>query len=201
MVLNRKESLAMKARQFLESDSATATASKIILATAAIGGLVFIGAVAPNLVQLLKPFIRSRKYSSKRFQNAYHYLRQKGLIIVGTNSQGKMVVRLTKKGEQKLSDLDLDNLVIPKPSRWDKKWRVLIFDLPVRFCRAREAFRWKVKDLGFIQLQKSVWVYPYPCDEELIFLAEFFGVTKYVEVLTVEKFFRAEELKRRFSLS
>ena len=76
-----------------------------------------------------------------------------------------------------------------------------MFDLPVRFSKAREAFRWKIKDLGFFQLQKSVWIYPYPCVEELLFIADFFGITDHIEILTVEQMLQAEKLKRHFNLN
>ena len=75
-----------------------------------------------------------------------------------------------------------------------------MFDLPIRFSKAREALRWKLKELGFIQFQKSVWVFPYLCEDEIIFVADFFRVGKYVEILTVERILRDESIKRHFNL-
>jgi len=198
--MNQAENIKQRAQKFLDSDNVTATLTKVMLAMLAIGGLLAVGAMAPNLIQLLGRYNRGRRYSSKQLYHAYNHLKRSGFIEVKIQRAGKTLVRLTKKGEQKLTNLDLDNLIIAKPKKWDGKWQVLMFDLPVRFRKAREALRWKIKDLGFLQLQKSVWVYPYPCIEELLFVAEFFGVTKYIEILTVEKVLRETELKKYFDL-
>ncbi len=195
-----RKSLKQKAEEFLNSGSPSTNATKIVLAIVAVVGILAIGAMAPNVVQLFKSYPRAKRYSPKQLQKAYHNLKSSGLVEIRTNQQGKSYIYLTKKGERKLEQLDLDNLTIIKPKKWDGKWRVLIFDLPVRFNKAREALRWKIKDLGFFQLQKSVWICPYPCEEELIFVAEFFGVTKYIEILTVEKVLRGAELKKHFDL-
>ncbi len=192
--------LAERARNFLDSDNGAATLTKTILAIAAVGGIFFIGAVAPNVVQLLGRHRRLKHYLPQQLKTSYHKLKHRGLIKLVIGTDGRTLVRLTEKGERRLDRLDLDAIRIVKPKTWDKKWRVLIFDIPVRFRKAREALRWKIKELGFWQLQKSVWVYPYPCAEELIFVAEFFGVLPHVEILTVEKVLRSGELERRFNL-
>ena len=45
-------------------------------------------------------------------------------------------------------------------------------------------FRTKVKALGFLNLQESVYLYPYPCENEISFLREYFGVGE--EIIFVE---------------
>jgi len=40
--------------------------------------------------------------------------------------------------------------------------------------------RFHLKNLNFFQFQKSAWICPYPCEDEIIFIADFFGVGKYV---------------------
>lgn len=86
---------------------------------------------------------------------------------------------------------------------WDKKWRILIFDIPTKpkiYNQAREALRRKIKGLGFYQMQKSVWVYPYECEDEILFIAELFQVQKHIEIITAEKLLHAEAIKRKFGL-
>ena len=75
-----------------------------------------------------------------------------------------------------------------------------MFDIPMRFTKGREALRYHLKDLGFYQFQKSAWVYPYPCEDEIIFIADFYKVGKYVEILTVDKALREEKIKKYFKL-
>jgi phenylacetic acid degradation operon negative regulatory protein len=45
-------------------------------------------------------------------------------------------------------------------SAWDRKWRVVIFDIPEIDKKAREHLRQKLVSLGFGKLQKSVYVSP-----------------------------------------
>jgi len=76
----------------------------------------------------------------------------------------------------------------------------VIFDFPVRYKKARYAFWGKLRDFEFYQLQRSVWVSPYPCEEEILFTADFFGVGKYVDILEVKKIITNKNLKKHFGL-
>lgn len=107
---------------------------------------------------------------------------------------------LTPKGERKLQNIIIDEVVIKNPKRWDGKWHLVMYDLPVRFKKAREAFRWKLKDLGFFQFQKSAWIYPYTCEGEILFVADFFGVRKHIEILEIDKILDDRKLKAHFGL-
>ena len=107
---------------------------------------------------------------------------------------------LTLKGEKKLQDILIDEVIIKPPRSWDGKWRLVMYDFPIRFKKARNAFRWKLKDLGFFQFQKSVWIYPYPCEGEILFVVDFFGVRKHIEILEVDKILDDRKLRTYFGL-
>lgn len=51
--------------------------------------------------------------------------------------------------------------------RWDKKWRLLIFDIEEKRRIIRDLLRKKIKELGFVLWQKSVYVSPFPVDKEI----------------------------------
>ena len=93
------------------------------------------------------------------------------------------------------------SILLKLRSQWDGKWRLVMFDIPMRFTKGREALRYHLKELDFFQFQKSAWIYPYPCEDEIIFIADFFGVGKYVDVLTVERILKDEQVKKHFHLS
>ena len=76
-----------------------------------------------------------------------------------------------------------------------------MFDIPVRFTKGREALRYHLKELGFYQFQKSAWIYPYPCEDEIIFVADFYGITKHIEILTVDNVLHSEKIIKRFDLA
>lgn len=63
------------------------------------------------------------------------------------------------------------------------KWRLVVFDVPEKHKKAREALRRKLKNLCFFRLQDSVWVTPFPCEDEVRFIRELFNVPFNVDVI------------------
>ena len=89
---------------------------------------------------------------------------------------------------------------IEKPKIWDGKWRIVIFDIPKHKKRARDALREKLKELGFYPFQKSVWVFPYPCEKEIQFLVELFDIWPYVNLIVAENISNDIKLRKHFKL-
>ena len=87
-------------------------------------------------------------------------------------------ISLTNKGRKAAGWLQIDALEIKPPRKWDRKWRIVIFDIAQLKKFYREAFRQKLKELGFFPLQKSVWVHPFDCRDEIELLRKFFGLTQ-----------------------
>ena len=202
--INDARQLTEIIEDFLHSDSYSATAAKFVLVSLALGGIVFAGALLPGMLSATKKFKRSHRYSRKKFENAIYTLKNRKFIEIIQEGEKKFRVRLTNKGQKRVKEFCFEALEIKTPDKWDKKWRVLIFDIPTKpkiYNQAREALRRKIKDLGFYQMQKSTWVYPYECEDEILFIAELFQIQKHVEILTVEKLLHAEKLKKKFGLS
>lgn len=89
----------------------------------------------------------------------------------------------------------------PQHKKWDSKWRIVIFDIPQELHYARIKFGRKLKNLGFFMLQKSVFVFPYPCTEELGNICADMEISDYVDVIVAEDVgFKADELKKHYSL-
>jgi len=141
----------------------------------------------------------SKHYQNRKTAWAWNNLRRYKFVRHIKN-EAKDFYLLTPKGEARLKTIVIDEIEIKSRKHWDGKWRLVMYDLPIRFKRARNAFRWKLKDLGFFQFQKSAWIFPYPCEEELSFVADFFGVQKYVEILEVNKISNEAKLKSHFGL-
>lgn len=193
-----------KFRDFLDSGTTKANLTKVGLAVimlAALPGMLVVAASMGNAVQVLNQLGGGKRYSKKKINNIFSGMKRQKLIEYVADKEGKTIVRITRKGQSRLRAFEIDLIKVKQPKKWDGKWRMVMFDLPVRFNKAREALRWKLKQLGFIQFQKSVWVYPYPCEDEIIFIADFFGVGKHVEVLVVESILRDEKLKKYFNIS
>lgn len=193
-----------KLKDFLDSGTKEAKITQValcILAIASLPALVLIAASMGNAVQVFKQFETSKRYNKSQIRNSINYLRREKLIEYIADKDGKTVVKITKMGKVKLRAFSIDLIEIKKPKCWDKKWRLVKFDIPMRFTKGREAFRFHLRDFGFYKFQKSAWVYPYPCEDEIIFIADFFGVGRYVEVLTVENALRDNKLLKYFHLA
>lgn len=191
---------------FVLSDSPQATASKLLL-TLALGSIIIAGgATLPGILKASASFFRTRKkkinFSQKSLRNSFHYLKKKKWLKIVEEKDGNVRVSLTNKGRKRLREFSLEAITLKKPKKWDQKWRICMFDIPAypkKYNLAREALRNKIKELGFFQVQKSVWVYPYECEDEILFIAEMFEVQPYIEMLTVEKFLHENLLLRHFS--
>src|SRR3989338_2720861 len=201
---NNKAGYSKRLKDFLESDTTEAKISTValcVLAVSLMPMLVLGAGVMGNAVQCFKMFEGSKKYSKKQIQSAIDNIRRQKLIEYVADKNGKTIVKITKKGNTRLRAFDIELMKINKPKRWDSKWRLVMFDIPMRFTKGREALRYHLKELNFFQFQKSAWIYPYPCEDEIIFIADFFGVGKHVEILTVENIYHDEKLKKHFNLS
>lgn len=113
---------------------------------------------------------------------------------------GTAEIILTKEGKKRALRYQIDEIEIKKPDKWDGKWRVVIFDIPEKRKKAREALRDKLKDLGFKELQKSVFVYPYECEDEIDFIIEVFEIRSLVRFLKVDSFTNEEQFRIKFGL-
>ena len=112
------------------------------------------------------------------------------LVDYKEDKDGFVKIILTKEGQEKALKFKLDEMEIKKPAKWDGEWRIVIFDIPERFKKAREALRMKLKDLGFSELQKSVLVLPYECEDEINFIVEVFLIRYVCEIYESEIFYQ-----------
>jgi DNA-binding transcriptional regulator PaaX len=175
----------------------------LILKIIEVAGLISLVALAPGvLVALSKAQKHKRKYEQRYHVNrAIKEMINAGLVEYRKNEQGIICLRLTGKGRDKLKDYALENLKIKKPWRWDKKYRVIIFDIKEFKRKTRDKLRHWLEHLGFIRLQNSVWVYPYECREVIILLKSYFHIGKEVLYMTVDSIENDKWLKKEFGLN
>jgi DNA-binding transcriptional regulator PaaX len=187
-------------KTFLDSEKKSAKATKIILAVLAVGGVLIAGAIAPNIFQAFGRYKRPRQYTPKILRNSVYSLKKKGLVEIIKENEDKVAIRLTSKGKLKIKELAIEIMEIPKMKKWDRKWRIVIFDIPDKYKKAREALRRKLIEWNFYKLQESVWAYPYPCEDEILFICHVFGIENFIDILTVEELLHQDKLKKHFKL-
>lgn len=179
---------------------------KDVLTLFLLSGVICLAATSPyfgiNLVRGLKKWQRlKKKYSQRKVTSAFYRLKKAGCLKFEYKNQ-QLYLSLTDEGKKRAGWLQIDHLKIPQPKKWDGKWRVVIFDISQLKKIQREAFRGKLKELGFRPLQKSVWLHPFDCRDEIDLLKDFFGLSeKEVRLLIVENIGQDRELKTAFKLA
>jgi DNA-binding transcriptional regulator PaaX len=166
-----------------------------------ITGIICIAATSPYfIVNFCRNYRRFKKYKKKEIYNTFYRLEKDGCIIIKERNH-QIYISLTQKGKRRASWFQIDSLDIKKPKKWDKKWRIVIFDIAQLKKHFREAFRGKLKELGFIPLQKSVWVHPFECKNEINLLKDFFGLNnKEIRLITAENIEEDAWLKKLFKI-
>ncbi len=109
--------------------------------------------VSPEWRELRLAYEKKRRQRS--FTQFISYLKRMGYIAV-PKGESVGVLRLTAKGKEKA--LEGRNKARTLPPRKDGKMIMLMYDIPKRKQRVRQAFRSALEFLGYELLQKSVWV-------------------------------------------
>ncbi|OGI59831.1 hypothetical protein A2814_02420 [Candidatus Nomurabacteria bacterium RIFCSPHIGHO2_01_FULL_38_19] len=175
---------------------------KAILSRIATVGLLSVAILAPNTLQALKFFgiEPKNKWQKYNINHSIKRLKDHGLICFETTSRGTFV-RLTQKGEDKLRRFKLLGYKLTKPKKWDRKWRMLIFDIKEERKVTRDKIRFALKKIGFLRLQDSVWVYPYDCEDFVTLMKADFKIGKDLLYLIVDTIEGDTKIRNHFKLS
>ena len=175
----------------------------ILLGILKTGALIAVAIVAPNILQVINSQANKKKewesYYPSSVGRQITKLWRKGWVEVKDSKDGQ-VVNITDKGKTEVLKFDIENLSISRQDRWDGKWRMVFFDIATGHDTARHTFQNKLKGLGFFQMQKSVYIYPYPCEKEIKFLREVYNIPHSVKLAKVERLENDLELRKLFSL-
>lgn len=107
-------------------------------------------------------------------------LRLHGAIKVIKESDKIETLALTNHAKIYSLRRQFQNISIKQPRRWDKQWRMILFDIPESNRKKRDMLRHTLKSLGFFEFQKSVFVYPFPCKDEANFIMNFLEISNFV---------------------
>lgn len=174
----------------------------VLLTSIALSGVVLVAAIAPNaLAQLRHLPAMKRARLRYRAKTALGRLAVQGLIAFEKRN-GKSYARITSAGQKALIfEQQKASLHDKKKRRWDKRWRVIIFDIPERRRRTRDRLRITMRELGFVRLQDSVWVYPYDCEDLMALLKADLKVGAAVLYMVVEHIENDKHLRAQFALA
>jgi DNA-binding transcriptional regulator PaaX len=168
-----------------------------IIGAAGFSGMVI---VAPNAVQALGLLLKKTKVEDSSHERIMKELKRQGLVHITQTGQ-ELEFTITPAGAHRLQQVIIDELSIPKPAKWDHKWRMVAFDVPLRQSKERAQFTSQLHALGFKIVQKSMWAHPFPCFEIVEQLAGHYNLARYCTLFEVERIddLSAQKLARHFS--
>lgn len=168
----------------------------LILNSVKIAGILSAGLVAPNVIgAMAKLGLISNKRQEEIIRSSASKLVKRGLLVY---KDGRY--ELTQDGEKKLRQWELQGYQLKRPKKWDKKWRVVIFDIPEKKKKVRDQIRNLFVSAGFSRLQDSVWVYPYDCEDIIGLLKTDFGIGKDLLYMIVDEIENDRHLRAEFNL-
>ena len=149
-----------------------------------------LGAIAHDWKQIDKDGLR------QSIKNLY----RAKLVNAKRNKNGSYTLTISRKGDETALTYKIDNIAIPGMKKWDGKWRIVMSDIPEKYRRARNAMRRVLKRLGFFEYQKSVFVHPFECQDEIDFVIEFFRLRPWVRIAIADNLDNELHLKNHFDL-
>ena len=172
---------------------------RIILGTVATAGILAVAAVAPNVFQAIKLF-GGKNVLNRSGRESINNSRRKLVRMGLLNYDERGFLSITKEGKQCLYRGDFRNQIKENPKKWDKKWRVIIFDIKEERKYVRDKIRNTLIGIGFTCLQKSVWIYPYDCEDLITLLKADFQIGKDVLYMIVDRLENDRDLLDLFRL-
>lgn len=140
------------------------------------------------------------KINNEAVKRSIRRLYETKLVSQKENKDGSVSLVLTYKGHKKALIYKLDEMKIERPRKWDKKWRIVLFDIPERNRMIRDIFRFRLKKLGFYEFQKSVFVYPFQCRDEIEYCIELYNARKFVRFIEANFIDNELDIKNKFDV-
>ncbi|MEK7634143.1 MAG: hypothetical protein AAB437_04845 [Patescibacteria group bacterium] len=123
-------------------------------------------------------------------------------IIDLDEKDGKIFVKL--KDENNLTVIKYSTKALldykKKRKKWNKKWFLVFFDVPEIQKNKRNYLRRFLVYIGFHQYQKSIYIFPYECEKEILLIKKIVEGAKYMKYIIAEKIEDERAIKTFFKL-
>lgn len=175
-----------------------------------LGAGAFLGAslIMPGLPVVLKPFLDEKrkkeenewkKFNTWRLKQVLKRMHDQKLVEIAENRDG-YIVKISENGKKKLLRYNLDEMKLDD-KKWDRKWRIVVYDIVTGKRAEREFFRKTLKQLKFLRLQKSIYLTPYKCQNEIEYVRQVCNIGNEVLVLTVSGIENEKAYREYFGLN
>ena len=188
------------AKGYLTKNTST---RKIIMHLGEVGIFTIAALGSPYFLHtIIKKYFKEKEVVNKNLVRKITDLKNRKLISIQEGKNNSIEISLSDSGKKIFKQFKFDEMKIAKPKKWDGQWRIIIYDIPHKLRNASNAFRLKIKNMGLYRLQKSVWVSPYECIDELEALCEIFNIPleKCLLYFKATDLPKEKEIKRHFDL-
>lgn len=165
--------------------------SKLLLYLLAIGEVVTYGLGTPRSIQ------KAWQGQNNSIRTILYQLHKRGLIQI-KKKPSKKLISLTTIG--KIEALFLKARLTHQQKKWDGKWRMIIFDIPEVAKKHRNQLRGLLLRHGFVKLQISVYISPYPLHQDAVAYLQESKLIKHIRIAKIEKMDNDTDLKKHFNL-
>lgn len=138
--------------------------------------------------------IEGNKRPKEAVDKAFGTLQEKDLIYLGGEE-----ILLTEKGKKLLKELNFEEVIQPLED-WDGMWNLLSYDIPTKQKKVCDYFRRKLIEVGYKQVHKSLWIYPYNYKEEVAVFAHSLGIASYIIYMQTASIPNEEKYLKYYSL-
>lgn len=108
-------------------------------------------------------------------------------LVTAQKTDDSIQLQLTVKGIHRVQRAQIEAIVIQPQEPWDNKWRMVLFDIPARKAESRYIFTSQLKRLGFVMVQRSMWVHPFPCFSEITQLVQYANLQSFVTMAEISR--------------
>lgn len=172
----------MKTVETIHRKDVTAKMVDEIIRFGSFSAFVSAGLLLPNLVQALEKPLRhlfhtlDERERAREIRRVVYYMKSRG-YLAGDYEHG---LQITDKARKRLERVRLCDVVITPQEIWDKTWRIVIYDIPEEHAVARQNLTRQLRIMGCFQLQKSTWITPFPCRNEVNAICSQYNIDTYV---------------------
>lgn len=147
---------------------------------------------------IIKEILKKRKIEKKKIERSLKILEKREIIIL-EEKDDKVFIQLHENGKSKIIKYSIKLLLYfkKKEKKWKGKWYMVFFDVPEIQRNKRDYLRRFLLKLGFYPYQKSVYLFPYECEEEINLIKTVVEGAKYMKYIVAEKI-EDEKLAKTF---
>lgn len=133
----------------------------------------------------LTKLLKSLEFTDEAIKAAIYRMRHQK-IVVSLKKNGKTYYTLTQEGFNKMTEGMRRTFTEFEESKWDKKWRVLIYSIPEKERQVRDQFRKEITWMGFGQVTPGTWITPHNLFDPILRLIKQYTIENYVQMFEAE---------------